>query len=141
MRILITGSRDWDDIHGILVAIREAADGFNRDEPKQITLVHGAAAGADSIAARWAMNLGWTVEEHPANWRNCGNNCGDNHYRYRNGYPYCPRAGFVRNSEMVKLGADICLAFIKDSSKGASMTAELAEKAGIPTRRYIQGED
>lgn len=138
MRILITGSRDWDDHHGILVAIRDAADG---NKPEDVTLVHGAAPGADSIAGRWAMNLGWTVEEHPANWDDCGNGCGPRHYRYRNGQPYCPRSGFVRNAEMVVLGADICLAFIKNNSKGALMTAELAEKAGIPTRRYIQGEN
>jgi hypothetical protein len=37
---------------------------------------------------------------------------------------------------MVSARADLCLAFIRDSSPGASHTAAQAEAAGIPTRRY-----
>jgi hypothetical protein len=50
---------------------------------------------------------------------------------------YNPQAGLARNRLMVELGADICLAFVRNGSRGASHCAALAEEAGIPVRRYL----
>jgi hypothetical protein len=113
MRVLVTGSRTWDDQQAIFDALAEYNYG-------QVTLVHGAARGADAIAAKIAAAFGWTVEDHPANWTG----------------GYGRAAGFIRNMKMVKLGADVCLAFIRDGSRGATHCADLAEKAGIPIKRY-----
>lgn len=122
-RLLITGSRDWDDRHTIEVALRMVAethaDVCNLDD---LVLVSGACPnGADRICEEvWEEHHG-KVERHPADWQRHGKS-----------------AGFVRNEEMVDLGAQLCIAFIKNNSRGASMTARLAEQAGIEVMRYLQ---
>jgi hypothetical protein len=84
------------------------------------TVVSGACPdGADRICEDIASDRGMELKLHPADWEKFGK-----------------RAGFVRNAEMVEQGADLCLAFIHNQSRGASMTADLAEKAGIETWRY-----
>jgi hypothetical protein len=114
-RILVTGSREWGDWRTITGALIEAADG----KPRPVTVVQGCARGADFLAAHAARKLDWEVEDHPARWDQFGK-----------------AAGIRRNAEMVALGADVCLAFIRDGSKGATHCADLAEKAGIPLRRF-----
>jgi hypothetical protein len=115
MRILVTGSRDWADEQAIQAALTRAWQEF----PGAV-LVHGACpTGADAIADRlW----NWDIEPHPADWQRYGK-----------------AAGFIRNAEMVAAGAELCLAFIRNESRGATHCADLAEKAGIPVRRYTSG--
>lgn len=136
-RVLVTGSRDWADIDLVRFALTTAVF---RHLPAVI--VHGACpSGADAVASWWvkqfARNLDITEERHPADWA-----------------AHQKAAGFRRNAEMVSLGADICLAFINPcvkpgcaepephGSHGASQTADLADKAGIPVHRYpLAGDD
>lgn len=126
MRILVTGSRDWSDVDAIWAALARLAE-----TNPLATLVSGACpTGADAIAEDWWARFGGTVERHPADWS-----------RGR-------KAGPERNAHMVALGADICLAFIgpctsprcprtdEHPSHGATGCADLAERAGIETRRY-----
>jgi hypothetical protein len=77
--------------------------------------------GADAIAKEIWLDQQLPIWLYPAQWDRLGK-----------------RAGFARNKQMVEQGPDVCLAFIKDGSKGASMTAELAEQAGIRTERFEQ---
>lgn len=123
-RILITGSRTWDKED----ELRDAIDSWIRRnvEKDQVSiLVHGdASRGADRMGRDYARLAWWLQEEaHPADWESNGR-----------------AAGFIRNQEMVDLGADVCLAFIKDGSKGATHTAGQAAKAGIPVWRYLDNE-
>lgn len=117
-RVLVTGSRTWTDhflIHNVLTSFHWMLAGDN-----DITLVSGNhSAGADRMCEETVRDLGWNVELHPADWDQ-----------------YKSRAGLIRNDEMVALGADVCLAFILDDSRGATYTANAAEKAGIETLRF-----
>ncbi|WP_018565022.1 SLOG family protein [Streptomyces sp. PsTaAH-124] len=115
MRVLVTGSRLWINVAALEWQLVRLVRRVGR--PCDVLLVHGACPrGADHLADRFARSIGMGIERHPADWNTWGK-----------------AAGFRRNSEMVALGADICLAFIANGSRGASMTADLAIQAGIPT--------
>lgn len=125
MRILVTGSRDWpNDLfigETLLAAQKDFPYRTDASPPKRMVLVSGACpTGADAAAEHYARMWNWYIDLYPADW-----------------VKYGRAAGFRRNAEMVSLGADMCLAFIKDESKGATHTADLAEKAGIPTLRFL----
>ncbi|WP_109507337.1 SLOG family protein [Nocardioides speluncae] len=142
MRLLITGSREWTDEEKLREELQAAWVELawplpvSPFIPGDVTLVHGdCREGADRLADEtWAHNVGPdSIERHPADWKRHDEGCPPSH----DGARICKRAGFRRNAEMVALGADLCLAFIRDGSRGATHCAVLAEKAGIPTRRYL----
>jgi len=114
-RILITGSRKWTNVDTICAVL----DGIDVVGGPPV-LVHGACAGADTIAAAYWASFGYPVEPHPANWK-----------RYNK-----KQAGHIRNWQMVSLGADYCYAFLLDDSPGTLGCVKLAKQAGIPTTIY-----
>jgi YspA, cpYpsA-related SLOG family len=114
-RILVTGSRTRTATE----PIREALAAVWHP---QATLVTGACKrGADHLCEQCWSRWGGQVERHPAEWR-----------VDRRG------AGMLRNVALVELGADVCVAFIRDGSPGATHCAATAEAAGIPTFRIHQ---
>lgn len=138
-RVLVTGSRDWDDVTTIGAALEQALIDAG---PRPVLVVHGdCPGGADWHAdhyARWLRGKGCSidVERHPAQ----GHPTQD--------FGPWPGAGPRRNAYMVSLGADLTLAFIGPCSSprcrkpgphpshGASGCAALAEQAGITVRRW-----
>lgn len=136
-RILITGSRRWSAADVMADALANAIARF--DGP--VTIVHGAAAGADRLVDALAPTLGArvSVERWPADWTGpCRPGCRPGHRQirtsgspYGGGASYCPAAGTYRNAEMVAAGADLCLAFPIGESRGTRDCMRRAEAAGI----------
>jgi hypothetical protein len=129
MRVLVTGSRTWDDAKTIREALEAVAYGATGGGVEVLTVVHGACPnGADELADQWVRYFNGpitvTAERHPALWQKFGK-----------------RAGMVRNEQMIAAGADLVLAFIRDDSPGATHCAELASDRGIPLRIWRYGEE
>lgn len=124
-RLLITGSRTWDDyeaiksaILGILTELVEADPSLRQIPLKSwFSIIHGnCPRGADFLADHFARTvLKIKPELYEADWR------------------LGKRAGYLRNARMVDSMPDACLAFIRDRSKGATGCRDLAKRKGIPT--------
>lgn len=141
IRILITGSRTWTDKSAITTALLWAIGEHTElvvtgpDGPRmqwrEVTVVHGAARGADTLAGRIAAAWGMRVEEHEVtalDWVTCRPGCDPYHRRLRrDGSEYCPTAANQRNTRMVALGADLCLGF--PTGTGWSGTKDCMTKA------------
>lgn len=141
MRVLVTGSRTWRDGVIIRQKLADCLETAVTAGDKELVIVHGACkSGADSHADTWgrwheknSAIIEVRVEAHPAGWdQPCRPQCQPGHRRVDpRGWDVCPAAGFYRNENMVHLGADLCLAFIADESKGASHCARYAEAQGL----------
>lgn len=119
-RLLVTGSREFTAAH----IMHDALGAAIADLGPNLTLVHGAAKGADEIADVLAPTFGLSVERWPAAWREHGR-----------------AAGPMRNQAMVDAGADLCVALLVAGlvCRGTRDCARRAQAAGIPVRWYTQG--
>lgn len=129
MRVIVTGSRHWEDRQAVYDALNAVYRTYG-----PFVLVHGACStGADAIAHEWytlASRL-VPVTEDPfkvtkAAWEARG-----------------PKAGPERNDRMVKAGGRLLVAFLEPCSKancdkpkphdshGTAGCVELAREAGI----------
>jgi hypothetical protein len=109
MRVLVCGSRHWTDPAPIRAALAPL--------PADTVIVHGAAPGADMLAAALAEARGLAVEPHPAEWATYGR-----------------RAGPLRNEAMLATGIDRVVAFrLPGASPGTDHMVRMARAARIPT--------
>lgn len=124
LRILITGSRDFEDFNLAREALLSCYNYFNISESSQVTVVHGGARGADSILGYVAKQLGCHVEVHKADWNMNGKS-----------------AGLIRNIKMVSLGADVVLAFPVGKSSGTRHCIQQAAQHDLPVVNVTESND
>src|SRR4051812_20252077 len=128
-RILVTGSREcsFDDILKIETIINDVIIELRGTAPEpvgDITVVDGECeTGVDRAVKLHCARQHLTHEPHPADW-----------------HTHHSAAGPIRNQEMVDLGADLCLAFPRRTSRGTWDCIRKAADAGIPVRIYPLSE-
>lgn len=116
-RILVCGGREYankERVFKILdAAVRAMAD-------RHITIIHGAATGADSLAELWAEERQVKSKAFPADWT-----------------AYGTRAGYMRNKQMLDEGKPhAVIAF--PGGPGTRMMVGLAKRYGVPTKEYFE---
>lgn len=119
MRVLVCGSRHFKDY----MFLKEVLDNFH-DKNNITEIIHGAAKGADLMAAEWAMSRSTSmgaamgIRAFPADWNKHGK-----------------AAGPIRNKQMLDEGKpDKVIAFLAPNSRGTQNMIDQATKAGKPVQ-------
>lgn len=129
LTIVVTGSREFPtDAAGtaqvraavvtaarclVAVALTEQAgaptevDGADPVPTPKLRLIHGAAAGLDTLAAQVTADLGWIVTAVPAQWSEHTHACP----QWHTDLPTCRMAGHRRNAQMLDMGPDLVVGF------------------------------
>jgi hypothetical protein len=108
MKVLVCGDRYWNNRILFWVRLTQLPEGT--------VIIHGNAAGADTLAADVAKRHGFEVIAFPADWKRYGR-----------------AAGPIRNRQMLDEKPDLVIAFHNNlsKSKGTKDCVEEAERRGI----------
>lgn len=114
MKVLMCGSRTWDDLEAI---VRWLGNLRGEHGEALVVISGGAPRGADRICASVCDALGISLVEVPAEWERYGK-----------------RAGILRNVKMLNLEPQLVIAFWDGRSAGTRHTIDEATRRGIPVR-------
>jgi hypothetical protein len=96
-RVIVAGGREFNNY----ALLRDKLDFALRNKISEgITIVSGAARGADKLGEQYAVERGYNIDSHPADWDKFGKS-----------------AGYIRNKEMAQ-NADALMAFWDGKSRG-----------------------
>ena len=108
MKVLVCGGRDYNDKARLFAVLDELLM-----DDLDMSIIQGAARGADSLAGEWAKFRGVPQQVFPAQWDKYGKS-----------------AGFRRNEQMLEEGKpDLVVAF--NGGRGTQMMIQLALRAGV----------
>ena len=111
-RLLVCGGRDYADRSHVWATL----DRVHRKRPLGL-VIHGAARGADTLAAEWALERNIETWAFPAAWAEEGR-----------------AAGVKRNQTMLQVGRPMGVVAFPGGNGTADMVAR-AEAAGVPVMR------
>lgn len=123
--ILVCGDRNWTNEELIRDVLKAHSNPILRWVER---LVHGGCKGADEIAGRVGKELGYHVQEFPANWNLHGKSAGPK----RNIEMLNHIKGMLR-AEVIAFHNDL------DNSKGTKHMVSIAKAAGIPVTVIKEG--
>lgn len=114
MKVLVCGGRDYQDQAKAWAVL----DALKLEAPHDaLTLICGAANGADLLAANWALRRKVPFDWFPVEWKKYGK-----------------AAGPMRNQRMLDEGQpDLVIAF--PGGRGTADMVRRAEAAGLPVRK------
>ena len=116
-RVIIAGSRDFNDIEKLTESCDSIISGFATDDKEaEIVIISGGARGADKLAEKYALAKGYKNEMMPADWNRFGKS-----------------AGYIRNASMAQQatrrnGIGCLIAFWDGESKGTKHMIDTANK-------------
>ncbi|WP_370242885.1 DUF4326 domain-containing protein [Marisediminitalea sp.] len=118
INVCIAGSRDFSDFN----YLEDTAINYLNSNyvlyPEDVTIISGAARGADKLGERLAREYGMNLIVMPADWDRYGR-----------------RAGYLRNMEMAKK-ADLALIYWDGSSPGTKHMINICKARGITTEVF-----
>lgn len=125
MKILVTGSREWDND----VLLRDALDAVRRYGGLSV-IVGDCPTGADEMTREWCGDFGVPFAVYKADWVKYGKAAGP----YRN---YAMVDDLIE-SAFTCLDTAYCLAFYKEGAgnRGTRHCSEYAESRGVAVQRF-----
>lgn len=119
VHVIVAGSREFDDYSLLERELNKTLAGLMKED---VTIITGAARGADKLGSAYALDNDYRLEEFPSDWNAYGRS-----------------AGMIRNNEMAKYAdsnADkvMLVAFWNGRSSGTRNMIETARRKNFDVK-------